>query len=477
MLARATSFEFAVTDCRTRLPFRFGVVTMTGAPLLTVRARIRTADGDEAVGHAADLLVPKWFEKDPEKTLEEDCLGLVRSAREAAAAFLAAAEPQPLFRSWWGVYRDRVAGRPEDASDRLVRGFGVALCERALIDAHCRAAGASFHAAWRDDLFGFDAASVHEHLAGWSPAGSLDPAPASSIELRHTVGMVDALRSDDVPASARLDDGFPEALEEDVRRYGLTCFKLKLCGDAGRDTERLLAIAAVLRDAGVERPRVTVDGNEQFADAADVLRLFERLEREELGRWLLHGLLYVEQPLARARSLEASAAAGLRELAARTPVILDEADTGTRAFPRALELGYRGISVKNCKGVFRAMLNRGVAERAGDGAFQAGEDLTNLPLLPLQQDLATAATLGLPHVERNGHHYFRGLAHLPGDEVREALERHDDLYVDRGRGAELRVDGGRLALGSLDAPGYGTRVETRLEERTALDDWAGPDVS
>ena len=67
------------------------------------------------------------------------------------------------------------------------------------------------------------------------------------------------------------------------------------------------------------------------------------------------------------------------------------------------------MSVKNCKGVFRALLSRGLCELADDGSFQSAEDLTNLPVLALQQDLATIAALGLPHVERNGHHYFKGL--------------------------------------------------------------------
>ena len=43
-------------DVRLRMPFRFGVVTLTAAPQAFVRATVRLADGTEAVGAAAEPL-------------------------------------------------------------------------------------------------------------------------------------------------------------------------------------------------------------------------------------------------------------------------------------------------------------------------------------------------------------------------------------------------------------------------------------
>jgi hypothetical protein len=126
--------------------------------------------------------------------------------------------------------------------------------------------------------------------------------------------------------------------------------------------------------------------------------------------------------------------------------------------------------------VFRALLNRGLCDVRGGGAFQSGEDLTNLGVLSLQQDLATVAALGIEHVERNGHHYFHGLDHLPPDEVRAALRAHADLYEPLGDGATLRITAGRLALGSLQVPGYGYDVGIRTGERTPLADGHGSAV-
>ena len=50
---------------RLRLPFRFGIVTLTEAPQAFVRCRIRLADGREQWGMSAELMVPKWFDKNP----------------------------------------------------------------------------------------------------------------------------------------------------------------------------------------------------------------------------------------------------------------------------------------------------------------------------------------------------------------------------------------------------------------------------
>ena len=45
--------------------------------------------------------------------------------------------------------------------------------------------------------------------------------------------------------------------------------------------------------------------------------------------------------------------------------------------------------------------------------FLSAEDLTNIPVVGLHQDLTHVAALGISHVERNGHHYVRGLTTCP----------------------------------------------------------------
>ena len=86
----------------------------------------------------------------------------------------------------------------------------------------------------------------------------------------------------------------------------------------------------------------------------------------------------------------------VRSLSAGVPLIIDESDATLDAFPRARALGYAGVSSKNCKGVYKSLLNaarcaRWNAAQDGSNAFMTGEDLTAQPGLALQQDLAVAA--------------------------------------------------------------------------------------
>ena len=79
------SVTFAGSVCRTRIPFRFGKVTLHAAPVLLARVEVR-ANGVEAVGHSGDLCVPQWFEKDPAKSASDDARALFASATRAARA-------------------------------------------------------------------------------------------------------------------------------------------------------------------------------------------------------------------------------------------------------------------------------------------------------------------------------------------------------------------------------------------------------
>ena len=102
------SVELRVTDCETRLPFRFGAATITWAPLLTARVETSLEDGSVAEGFSADLMMPRWFDKDPAKTVEDDVTALARSAYEAGRTF-EGAQAKGLFDLWHRVYRERMA--------------------------------------------------------------------------------------------------------------------------------------------------------------------------------------------------------------------------------------------------------------------------------------------------------------------------------------------------------------------------------
>ena len=84
----------------------------------------------------------------------------------------------------------------------------------------------------------------------------------------------------------------------------------------------------------------------------------------------------------------------------------------------------------------------------------SGEDLTNVGPVALLQDLAVQAVLGVTSVERNGHHYFAGLAQFPPAIQQHMLVHHGDLYTRTSGGwPRLDVREGKIALGTtLSAP-------------------------
>jgi hypothetical protein len=135
------------------------------------------------------------------------------------------------------------------------------------------------------------------------------------------------------------------------------------------------------------------------------------------------------------------------------------------------------VSTKNCKGIMKSFLNRSLVERRNAGRpeparlFMSAEDLTNVPVVPVQQDLATVRALGIAHVERNGHHYVRGLAHCSPRERASAVRRHGDLYTGDELQAWLRIENGRLRVGSLATPGYGVAFAPDLEAMIPLERW------
>ena len=469
---RILSTELRLTDVTTRLPFRFGGAVLNAAPLATLRVVIATANGEESAGHSSDLLVPKWFEKDPTKSALDDVhalLGSIARAREAWTR--ACSQPTTVFNAWRTAYSECLGPfDPTDASS-LVRGFGVALMERAVIDAACRASGCSFYDALRKDLFCFDPSTMHSELSGWSLSDSLSQPPQRSVEVRHTIGMDDPLRISDVSSSQLVKDGLPQALQEDISRYGVRRFKVKVGAGAEEDARRLTELAAFFEETLNGQPTITLDGNERYADLAGFLAMLETAARDPLGARLIERVALIEQPLDRVATFDLDATAAMSDLSAIAPVIIDEADGHLDAFPRAASLGYQGVSIKSCKGVFRALLNRGLVEVRGGGLFQSGEDLTNLPAVALQQDLALMCALGIEDVERNGHHYFRGLDHLPEQEQRSALAEHADLYSVDLDGARVNITAGQIQTASTNCIGFGYQHELAFDERTPLEDW------
>jgi hypothetical protein len=150
-------------------------------------------------------------------------------------------------------------------------------------------------------------------------------------------------------------------------------------------------------------------------------------------------------------------------------MIIDESDGDLDSLPQALALGYAGASYKNCKGLFKGVINycllkQRQREQPARPAIMSGEDLVNIGPVALLQDLAVCAALGLGSVERNGHHYFRGLSMFPPQVQQQVLRAHADLYRASSAGwPALKIDSGAIALDSVNAAPFGVGFELDIE--------------
>lgn len=450
-LVSLRAIELHERPVQLRMPFRFGVVTLREAPQAFARVQVQLADGRTAWGAAAELMAPKWFDKNLALT-NEDNFGQLRSVlRMARAAYLSDPRPATAFGHFARHHDAHARAAAAQGFNPLLASYGPALVDRAVLDALCRALGLSFYDAMRANLAGMG--DAHPQFAGLDFAaflGRLQPAPR--IQARHTVGLVDAITAAD--PHERVGDGLPETLEEVVRAYGHRWFKLKVSGKVAADLQRLEQIAAVL-DRALHPYFASLDGNEQYDSAEGVQELVRGIQDRPALRRLWDSILFIEQPIARKLALDVD----LHAADLGKPVIVDESDGELQSFVQARARGYAGISSKTCKGFYKSVLNaaRCAAWNREEGVpryFLSGEDLTTQAGLSVQQDLALVNLLGITHVERNGHHYVNGMAALPQAEQEAFLQAHPDLY-ERSHGAvRLRIREGELAIGSLATPGF-----------------------
>jgi hypothetical protein len=452
-------FEFFVRHTRTRFPFRYGIASMTDVPHLFARTRVTVGKGS-SFGLTSEGLPPKWFTKNPATTFEQDLPEMLEVISHAAKLAEQIAQAPVSFFDLW---RELCQQQDEWAKTRrlapLLANLGVSLVERAVLDGLCRIAGQPLHHLVAANRLGLRLDEIYTELGDTEPGEWLPATPHDSCFARHTVGLGDALTPADIPANEVVDDGLPQDLESSIRAYGLRYFKVKLSGAVDRDFPRLRELTRVVERETDGEFFVTLDGNENFSDF-DVFSEFWQLAKSEAAlQDLWRRILVVEQPVHRNRALSDEAGAVLRSWPKRPPLIIDESDGAVGDLPRALALGYAGTSHKNCKGIVKGIANACLLEnhrRTGRRVVLTGEDLCNLGPVALLQDLAMMALLGVEHVERNGHHYYRGLSLWPEEWQSATSTAHAGLYARHPQGfACLHIAGGRLRLGSVNAAPFG----------------------
>jgi hypothetical protein len=463
---KVKSFDARVQLITTRMPFRYGPAELTRCPHLYLTVTIEDSQGRTAQGIAADNLPPLWFDKGPAKSYRQQVSDQIQVLSWACEAAAAEGHAEP-FRLWLSTYRQTQALAGKAGLPPLLGGFGPALVERAIDDAVGRLLGLPFHILLSSGALGIDLGLADGKLIGINPAAGLPEQPLSSVAVRHTVGLSDPIRSSEISTDDRLNDGLPQSLDEVIRFYGVRHFKLKVGNRGSIDLEQLEAIAGVLDG---ELPNTayacTIDGNEMYEAMEQLRPLIEGLRSRPGLQRLASSILFIEQPLARSAALDPERCCGIERLG--FPVIIDESDDSIESLPKALSLGYGGSSHKNCKGPFKGVINAARLHNArqdtGREYILSAEDLTNVGPVALNQDLAVLCALGIPHAERNGHHYFRGLSHISQATQQKMVDAYPGLYCQGSEYVRLNICDGLLDCRSLNhTPGLGSIV------------WPGPE--
>ncbi|MDA0722643.1 MAG: hypothetical protein O3B25_00060 [Verrucomicrobia bacterium] len=461
--------DFRVLPMRTRFPFKYGIASLTALPHLVLQAKVEV-NGTLADGITSEGLPPKWFTKAPDTTFEQAPPAMLAVIENAVNVALASPSAT-FFNLWRNLYDEQAAWASAEGHPPLLANLGVSLVERALLDALCRHLGHPIHEVIRENLIGIRLGDVRPELNDLSLAEALPEKPRATIIARHTIGLGDPLTTDDVTDETRADDTLPLDLESCIRSYKLNYFKIKVCGDLGIDLPRLRAIAGLLGPQAL----FTLDGNEQYASIAAFREHWEVWREDEKVRtFLAAGLLLVEQPAHRDETFAPEVADDFANWPERPSFIIDEADATLDSLPVALTLGYDGSSHKNCKGIVKGIANAATLAQAGASRERpvhlSGEDLANVGPIALLQDLAIMATLGIEHVERNGHHYFKGLSAWPEPIQEPILAKHGDLYHRHPEGyPTLRIENGRLDLTTLNTAPFGPAPNLDLSDLAEVD--------
>src|SRR6478752_1084105 len=430
-------------------PFRFGAVVINASAQAFVRVEVEVEGKGTSVGASAELMASKWFDKRAHLSPQQTVAELRRSLAIARDLYLSRSG----FDTAFGTHAARIAAQVEACAKEdippLAAAFGPAEIDKAILDALLRSVGKNVFDGMKQNAAGIDAVlsadlqdeDIAQFLAGRQRL--------ERVAIRHTVGLDDKVEG---------AGGVADTSENAGARY----FKLKLNGDPEHDAARLTRIGKELATLPYDYS-VTLDANDQYADLAGLSVLVDRLDRDSALRPIATKLLYIEQPMPR----EITRQSPLGSLA-RRDFIIDEADDSYDAFPAARPLGYRGISSKSCKGIYKSIINATRAAKwsgGGERFFVSGEDLTCQAGLGVQQDLALGALIGVTHAERNGHHYVDGFAYTPAAEAEAFLSAHPDLYIRDGEKVRLSIHDGDLLTGSLTAPGFASKIHP---EWTAL---------
>ena len=422
---RVETVEVTFDDERLSVPLHLskGVIEAITYAAVTVRARTRGGPGalrSRAVqGTGAILLSDVWAFPAPDLDHEEKDR-LMRRLCRAIAAWLEDDQYEDPIQKGIRLEQAAVELAIQLAKEepllqntpppRLAVLNCMAPFDAAIHDAWGAALAPPLYAAYTADYLNQDlSAGLGADFAGRYPADYLGPR-RRTLSVQHVVGFNDALtptngesaeRREEIVkcATASLNERGenPSALPADLttwtERDRLRYFKLKLRGqspaeDAARLIEVHTAASQAMEAAGMAGgPRLSVDPNEAYQQAAMMLEVLDRVAAERPQA--LAALDYIEQPTPRDLGAYSDT---LHDVAARVPVVIDESLDDIDNLDWIHRLGWSGLAVKTCKGHTHSLLAYCWGRQ--HGLYLTLQDLTN-PGLALVHSVNFCAHLRL----------------------------------------------------------------------------------
>ena len=150
-------------------------------------------------------------------------------------------------------------------------------------------------------------------------------------------------------------------------------------------------------------------------------------------------------------------------------MIIDESDGSLYDALKALNMGYAGSSHKNCKGVFKGIANKCLMHKMS--GILSAEDLCNVGPVALMEDLTVVASLGISHVERNGHHYMKGLSMFPEEIQLQVLDKHNDLYEKFDTYPSVKISQGMISIDSVTTAPFALGFDIDRCQFTPASEW------
>lgn len=437
---------------KTRVPFQFGVETLTEVICARAMLRVRADDGREICGWGETPLNVQWvwpgkisYQKRCD-ALQAFCMQLARRYAifehtghplEIGHAFTENVLPEML----------RAFNAPKK-TELHMPWLAALVCSSpfdiALYDAYGKLVNRPVFETLGTEFLSTDLSAFLEpaddckntvSFAEKFPSDYLAPSPRPDrLPVWHVLGESDAIDDSELTGREPKDE-YPVTLRDWIVRDGLRCVKIKLRGNnAAWDYQRLVSVGRLCRALGVRW--LCFDFNCTAESVAYVTGMIDRLLRDEPEIYGM--LLYVEQPFP--YELEQHPL-DVHAVSARKPLFMDESAHDWHVIRRGRELGWSCVALKTCKTLTGALLS--LCWARAHGMMLMVQDLTN-PMLAIIPHVALAAHADtLMGVECNSMQFYPD-ASRPEAAVHPGLHRRRDGCVD---------------LSSLTEAGFSYKIE------------------